>query len=163
MLGQIWDGIKSIWVGGKKFVVGVAKAAWEVIKFAVKAAVWVVAGIFTIAGHLFSYVEKILSEFFTPGKVVIVPPKKMLALVGFLENEAEKGGIAEDPEIMVIKAKVDEAVDKGHSFVYAVGIDNKGDAAISDPEFISAEQYDQKIADAEKKNQIYVKNIRMAN
>ncbi|MDE6338962.1 MAG: hypothetical protein K2K97_04140 [Muribaculaceae bacterium] len=163
MWEQIWDGIKSIFVGGVKFVVEVAKAAWEVMKFAVKASVWVVAGIFTIAGHLASYVGKTLSKFFTPEKVVVVNKRKLPALVGFLEEEARNEGIAEDPDVLEISQQLNKAVDNQQALIYSIGKDNDGEVAISDPEFISASQYDKKIAEAEDNNQIYIKKIRVAN
>lgn len=164
MLDQIWSEIKSIFVGGVKFVVGVAKAAWEVLKFAVKAAVWVVAGVFTIAGHLASYVGKTISRLFTPEKVVVVPPTKVPALVGFLEEEAKKGGIAEDPEVLDVKAKLDEAVKNKQAMIYSIGKDNAtGQVAVSDPEFVYAKEYAEQIAEAEKNNQIYIKKIRVAS
>lgn len=163
MWDQIWSGIKSIFVGGVKFVVGVAKAAWEVMKFAVKAAVWVVAGIFTIAGHLTSYVGKTLSKLFTPEKVLVVPPRKVPALVKFLEEEAERDGIADDPEVLEISSQLNKAVDNNEAMIYSIGRDNEGEVAVSDPEFISANQYDKKIADADENNQIYTKKIRVAS
>lgn len=163
MWDQIWSGIKSIFVGGVKFVVGVTKAAWEVMKFAVKAAVWVVAGIFTIASHLTSYVGKTLSKLFTPEKVVVVPKKKVPALIEFLDQEARNEGIAEDPDVLEISGQLKKAVDNQQALIYSIGKDNEGEVAVSDPKFISASQYDKKIADAEENNQIYTKKIRVAN
>lgn len=164
MLDQIWSGIKSIFVGGVKFIVGVAKAAWEVLKFAVKAAVWVVAGMFTIAGHLASYVGKTISRLFTPEKGVVVPPKKVPALVRFIQEEAEKDGISEDPDVLEVKAKLDEAVKNKQAMIYTIGKDNEtGQVAVSDPEFVYAKEYAEQIAEAEKNNQIYIKKIRVAS
>lgn len=159
----MWDRVKSIFVSGVKFVVEVAKATFEVIKFAIKAAVWVVAGIFTIADHLTSYVSKILSNLFTPEKIVVLPKKKVPALIEFLEQEARNEGIAEDPEVLEISGQLKKAVDNQQALIYSIGKDNEGEVAVSDPVFISASQYDQKIADAEENNQIYSTKIRVAN
>lgn len=163
MWDQIWSGIKSIFVGGVKIVVGAARAAWEVMKFAVKAAVWVVVGVFTIAEHLASYVTKTLSKLFTPNKIIFVPRRKVPSLVGFLQQEAERDGIADDPEILEISAQLNKAVEDEQALIYTIGKSNDGEVAVSDPEFISAQQYDQKIADAEANNQIYTKKIRVAS
>lgn len=164
MWDQIWSGIKSIFVGGVKFVVGVARAAWEVMKFAVKAAVWVVAGVFTIAGHLASYVGKTISKLFTPEKVVVVPTNKVPALVGFLEEEAKKDGIAEDPDVLEVSARLNKAVENNQAMIYSIGKDNEtGQVAVSDPEFVVAKEYAEQIAEAEKNNQIYTKKIRIAS
>ena len=159
----MWQNIKTIFVDGAKVVVGAAKAAWAVLKFAVKAAVWVVAGIFTIAGHLASYVGKTLSKLSTPKEVVVVPPKKVPALVRFLEDEAAKDGVIDDNEVMVIKRGVEEAAEKNQAMVYTIGEDTTGDLAVSDPEFIAAKSWDKKIDDANNNNQIYTKRIRIAS
>lgn len=162
MLEQIWDGIKSVFVGGVKIVVGATKAAWAVIKFAVKAVVWVVAGIFTIAGHLASYVGKTLSALFKPKDVVVIPPQKIPALVNFLEEEAKRDGIAEDPDVLEIKREVGKAADNRQSMIFAEGTDENGEMAVSDPEFVSANSYEGKIQEAIDNNQIYRKKVRIA-
>lgn len=162
MLEQIWDGIKSVFVGGVKIVVGAAKAAWAVIKFAVKATVWVVAGMFTIAGHLASYVGKTLNGLFKPGVVVAIPPKKIPALVKYLEQEAEKDGIADDDEVLEIKNGLKEAANNNQSMIFAEGRDENGEVAVSDPEFVSAKSYEGKIQEAMDNNQIYRKKVRVA-
>lgn len=159
MLGQIWDGLKTIFVGGVKFVVGVAKAAWAVVKFACKAAVWVVAGVFTIAGHLASYVGKTLSSLFKPKEVIVIPPKKVPVLVKFLEQEAESDGVEDDPDVLEIKQDLNKAVDNDQSMIFATGEDNEGEVAVSDPEFVSASSYDEKIQKAIDNGQIYRKRI----
>lgn len=161
MLEQIWNGIKSVFVGGAKIVVGAAKAAWAVIKFAVKAVVWVVAGIFTIAGHLASYVGKTLSGLFKPQDVVVIPPTKIPALVEFLEREAEENGIAEDDEVLEIQKGLKEAVNNNQSMIFAEGTDENGEVAVSDPEFLSACSYEGKIQEAMDNNQIYRKRVRV--
>lgn len=160
---DIWKGIKAIFVGGRKIVVGVAKAAWSVIKFAVKACVWVVAGIFTIAEHLASYVRKTLTSLFKPEKAVVIPDNKVLPLIEFMNEQAEKDGIAEDPDIMEIKAGLKEAAKNGQSMVFTIGKDNENQDAVSDPQFVSAASFDEKIKDARDRNQIYVKPIRIAH
>lgn len=162
MLEKIWDGIKSVFVGGVKIVVGVAKAAWTVIKFAVKAVVWVVAGIFTIAGHLAGYVGKTLSSLFKPKDVVVIPPQKIPALVDFLEKEAEVNGIIDDPDVMVVHKGLKEAAENNQSMIFAEGTDENGEVAVSDPEFVSASSYEGKIQEAIDNNQIYRKKIRVA-
>ncbi len=163
MWDTIWGGIKSIFIKGVRFVVNAAKAAWEIMKFAIKTAVWVVAGIFTISGHLASYVGKTLSKLFTPEKVVVIPSKKTPALVNFLEQEAERDGIAEDEDVLEISNKLDEAVENNEALTYCIGTDNEGEIAVSDPQFISAEQYDDKIAQADQNDQIYIKKIKIAS
>lgn len=162
MSNSIWEGIKSIFVGGVRVVAGVVNAAWSVLKYAVKAAVWVVAGVFTIAKHLTSYVIKTFTELFTPTRVVVVPPSKGLALVSFLEEQEKKNGLREDPEDMEIKKNIINAADKGQSMAYAIGKDADGDVAVSDPQFIAAGSWDEKIAEANRNNQIYTKGIRIA-
>lgn len=159
MLEQIWDGLKTIIVRGAKFVIGAAKAAWAVVKFACKAAVWIVAGVFTIAGHLTSYVGKTLSSLFKPKEVIIIPPKKLPTLVEFLEQEAEKDGVADDPEVLEINQNINKAVDNHEAMIYAAGEDNTGQIAVSDPEFISANSYEGKIQQANDNNQIYRKRV----
>lgn len=159
MLDNIWDGLKSIFVGGVKVIVGAAKAAWTVVKFACKAAVWVVAGIFTIAGHLASYVGKTLSSLFKPKEVIVIPPGKVPALVDFLDQEAKRDGIADDPEVLEISNNLSEAVENNEAMVFAVGEDTAGQVAVSDPEFVSATSYDTKIQQANDNNQIYRKRV----
>lgn len=161
MFEQIWDGIKYVFVGGKKFIVGAAKAVWTIVKFAVKATVWVVAGIFTIAGHLANYVGKTLNEFFKPKDVVVIPPKKIPALVEFLEQEAQNDGIADDDEILEIQQGLKDAANNNQSMIFAEGTDDEGEVAVSDPEFVSANSYDEKIQDAIDNNKIYRKKLRV--
>jgi hypothetical protein len=159
MLDTIWNGIKSIFVNGVRFVVSAVKATWEVLKFACKAVVWVVAGMFTIAGHLASYVGKTLNALFKPKEVVVIPPRKVPALVSFLEDEAKRDGIADDPDVLEINNQIKEAADKNQSLIFATGEDSNGNVAVSDPEFVSATSYDSKIAAANDSNKIYRKRV----
>ena len=162
MWDTIWSGIKFIFVGGVKIVAGVANALWEVMKFAVKTAVWVVAGIFTIAKHFTTYIAKTISELFKPTTGVFIPRKKIPSLVDYVQQEAERDGIAEDPEVLEITRKLNNAVENKEGLLFAIGEDESGQAAVSDPTFVSADQYDDKIADANENNRIYLKKIRVA-
>lgn len=163
MFDLVLDGIKAIIVGGAKIFVGAANAVWSVMKFAFKATLWVIDGVFKIAEHLASYVIKTISKLFKPKKVVVVPPKKLPALQKFLEEQEKGGGIAEDPVTMEISNNLEKATNKGQSMIFATGEDADGEIAVSDPQFISAKSYDQKIAEAAQNNQIYIKKIRIAD
>ncbi|MGM9828075.1 MAG: hypothetical protein ACI30O_07785 [Muribaculaceae bacterium] len=162
-IGAIFEGIGSIFVGAVQVVCGVVDAAFEIIKCAVEVAVWIVAGIFTIAGDLLKYVGETLTKAFTPETVVVVPPKKLPSLVRFMHAEAEKNGISEDPEYLEIKRKVDDAVENKEAMVYTVGTDSEGEVAVANPQMVKAEGYDAKIVEAENKGQIYTKKVRVAS
>lgn len=162
-IGAIFDGIGKIIVGTIEIVCNVVDAVFEVVACALNAALWIVSGVLTVAGDLLKYVGESISKAFTPNAVVVVPPKKMPSLVNFLNAEAEKNGIAEDPEVMEINRKMDEAVKNGEAMVYTVGKDNEGQVAVGNPTMVKAEAYDGPISKAEEEGKIYVKPVRVAS
>ena len=63
VIQDIWSGVKSIISGGVKIAVAAGKAAWAMIKLACKVALWVVAGVFTMAAAGVDYVISTIKSF----------------------------------------------------------------------------------------------------
>lgn len=162
MFGNIWNGVKSIISGGVRFAVGVGQAAWELMKLAVKVAVWVVGGIFTMAAAGVEYVGKTISKLFTPNKVVFIGPQKLNGLAEFIRKEAEKDHVWVDNETMEFVKKCEDAQYNNEGLMVAEGEDENRNETLADPTFVKADDYEDKIKAADSNNQIYVKRVKVA-
>lgn len=162
MFDNIWNGIKSIISGGVRFAVGVGQAAWELMKLAVKVAVWVVGSIFTMAAAGVEYVGKTISRLFKPNKVNVIGPKKLKGLGEFIQEEAKKGNVYEDDEVMEFARKCKDAQYNNEALMVAEGEDENGNETLAEPTFVKADDYEDKIKTADNNNQIYVKRIKVA-
>lgn len=162
MFDNIWNGVKSIISGGVRFVVGVGQAAWELMKLAVKVAVWVIAGVFTMAAAGVDYVAKTISNLFKPKKVDVIGPKKLKGLGEFIEEQTKNGNVYEDDEVMEFVDKCKKAEQNNEALMVAEGEDESGNETLAEPTFVKADDYEDKIKSADNNNQIYVKRVKVA-
>lgn len=162
MFDNIWNGIKTVISGGVKIAVGLGQAAWALLKFAIKAVVWVIAGVFTMAKAGAEYVWKTIKDFFKPKKVIVIPPKPLSGLKDFIDQKIKNGEVYEDEEVMELQKKCEEAEINNESLIVAEGEDENGETLLAEPTFFRADSLEEKIDDANKQNQIYSKRIKVA-
>lgn len=164
LISSIWSGVKSIIAGGIKIIVAAGKAAWTMLKFACKAALWIVTGIFTMAAAGVDYLIGTIKSFFKPKEAMTLGKNQINLFAEFLEEQKTKGNVAEDEEELVIdiKNRCKEAYENNEILIVAKGVDENGEEALAEPKFVKATDYDQKIKDADEDGRIYVKKVKIA-
>ena len=105
VIQDIWSGVKSIISGGVKIAVATGKAAWVMLKFACKVALWIVAGVFTMAAAGVDYVISTIKSFFKPKEVIVVGTNQNDAFAEFIGNKIANGDCTEDEEYLFVYIK----------------------------------------------------------
>ena len=161
---SIWEGVKSIVSGGVKVCVGTSQAAWLMLKLAFKAALWVVAGVFTMAVAGVEYVVDTISDFFTPREVNTLGSRVVLGLGEYINGLLKEGKVAKDDEPLLIDMgnKCKEASKKNQALIVSKGINDEGQETLAEPRFVQADDFENKIKEADEKGMIYVKPIKIA-
>lgn len=139
------------------------KGAWELLKFACKAVVWVVGALFTIVGALADYVSDTLEETpeYEPENVYITNANPLLE---FIQDQEAKGNVHSDGEVLEIKRKLQTASRNGETIIMSKVKDSQGREGIANPKFVKAEKgYESRIQDALDNGQIYEKRIKVAS
>lgn len=165
VIQDVWSGVKSIISGGVKIAVAAGKAAWAMIKLACKVALWIVSGVFTMVAAGVEYVISTISSFFKPKEVIVVGSNQNDAFAEFLSNKIENGGCTEDEEELLInlKDRCKQAYNNNEVLIVAKGEDENGNETLAEPRFVKADDYDQKIKDADNNGKIYIKKIKVAS
>ena len=165
VIQDIWSGVKSIISGGVKIAVAAGKAAWAMIKLACKVALWVVAGVFTMAAAGVDYVISTIKSFFKPKEVIVVGPNQNDAFAEFLDDKIKNGDCAEDEEELLIdlKNRCEQAANNDEVLIVAKGEDENGNETLAEPKFVKADDYDEKIKDADNNGKIYIKKVKIAS
>lgn len=162
---DIWSGVKSIISGGVKIAVAAGKAAWAMIKIACKVALWVVAGVFTMATAGVDYIVSTIKSFFKPEKIIVVGTEQTDALAEFIGTKIDNGDCTEDEEELLIEMKnrCEQAYNNDEILIVAKGVDENGNETLAEPKFVKADDYDEKIKDADDNGKIYIKKVKIAN
>lgn len=162
---DLWGGVKSIITGGVKVLVGAGKAAWALVQFACKAALWVVEGIFTIASAGIEYVQNTIRNFFKPKEVIVVGPKQTDLFGDFIDQKLKEGAVAKDDEELYVEMKnrCKKASHNNEILIVTKGTDENGAETLAEPRFVKADDYDQKITDADNNSNIYIKKVKIAS
>ena len=140
------------------------KGAWELLKFACNAVVWVVGALFTVVGALTDY---ILDTF--EGNPEYVPESayvsKVNPLLDFIQDQEAKGLIDSDGEVLQIKRRLRDAAREGETIIMTKVRNSQGKEGIANPRFVKAERgFESRIQDALDRGQIYEKaKIKVAN
>lgn len=165
VIQNIWSGVKSIISGGVKIAVAAGKAAWAMIKLACKVALWVVVGVFTMAAAGVDYVISTIKSFFKPTDVIVVGRNQNDAFAEFIGSKIDSGDCKEDEEELLIdmKNRCEQAYNNNEILIVAKGVDENGNETLAEPKFVKADDYDEKIKDADDNGKIYIKKVKMAN
>lgn len=163
---NFWGGVKSIISGGVKIAVAAGKAAWAMIKIACKVALWVIEGVFTMAEAGVDYVISTIKSFFTPKEVIVVGPSQNDAFSDFLNQKIENGeynGNDEETMLINLKDRCEQAYYNDEILIVSKGVDENGNEALAEPKFVKADDYDEKIKEADDEGKIYIKKIKITN
>ncbi len=162
---NLWDGVKSIISGGKKIMVAAGQAAWAMLKIACKLALWIVAGVFTMAKAGFEYVKRTISRFFTPKQIVAVGRNEIGVLGGFIKQKLEEGKFTEAEKELVIdlEERIKTASENNEMLIMVNGVDEKGFDTIAEPRFVKADDYEEGIKNADKEGNLYIQRVRVAS
>lgn len=165
VIQDMWSGVKSIISGGVKIAVAAGKAAWAMIKLACKVALWIVIGVFTMAVAGVDYVISTISSFFKPKEIIVVGPNQNDAFAEFLSNKIENGDCTKDEEELLIdmKNRCKQAHNNNEVLIVAKGEDENGNETLAEPKFVKADDYDEKIKDADNSGKIYIKKVKLAS
>ncbi len=164
VIQDIWSGVKSIISGGVKIAVATGKAAWAMLKFACKVALWIVAGVFTMAAAGVDYVISTIKPFFKPGEVIVVGTNQNDAFAEFIGNKIANGDCTKDEEELLVdmKNRCEQAYYNDEILIVAKGVDDSGNETLAEPKFVKADDYDEKIKDADDSGKIYIKKVKIA-
>ena len=164
VIQDIWSGVKSIISGGVKIAVATGKAAWVMLKFACKVALWIVAGVFTMAAAGVDYVISTIKSFFKPKEVIVVGTNQNDAFAEFIGNKIANGDCSEDEEELLVdmKNRCEQAYYNDEILIVAKGVDDNGNETLAEPKFVKADDYDEKIKDADDSGKIYIKKVKIA-
>lgn len=165
VLSTIWSGIKSIISGGVKIVVGVGQAAWALLKFACKAALWVVAGVFEMAKAGYEYICRTVSKIFKPTESIILGKRQLKGLGDYINAQIEQGNadVDEEPIYVDMRNRCYEASDKDEILIVAKGKDDSNEDVLAEPQFVVADGYEERIRNADESGSVYVKRVRVAS
>ena len=165
VIQDMWSGVKSIISGGVKIAVAAGKAAWAMIKLACKVALWIVIGVFTMAVAGVDYVTSTISSFFKPKGIIVVGPNQNDAFAEFISSKIENGDCTEDEEELLIdmKNRCKQAHNNNEVLIVAKGEDENGNETLAEPKFVKADDYDEKIKDADNSGKIYIKKVKLAS
>lgn len=138
------------------------RGAWELFKFACRAVVWVVKGIFTIAGALMDYITDTWEEApeYEPQAADVIKPSPLLEFI----QQQEAQGKVEVGETIEIKKKLKSATQNGEVLVLSQVKDSEGKVGVANPKFVKAENgFESKIQNALDRGQIYEQKIKVAS
>lgn len=136
--------------------------AWELLKFACKAVVWIVGAIFTVLGALADYISDTLEE--TPEHVPEAAYiTKANPLLEFIEDQEAKGNVHSDGEVLQIKRRLKTASQNGETIIMSKVKDAQGREGVANPKFVKAEKgFESTIQDALDRGQIYEKRVKVS-
>lgn len=133
------------------------RGAWELLKFACNAVVWVVGAIFTIVGALTDYILDTFEENpdYVPESAYVT---KANPLLEFIQDQEAKGKVHSDGEVLQIKRRLQTASREGETIVMTKVKNSQGEEGIANPRFVKAERgFESRIQDALDRGQIYEK------
>ena len=162
---NLWDGVKSIISGGKKIMVAAGQAAWAMLKIACKLALWIVAGVFTMAKAGFEYVKRTISKFFKPKEIVTLGRNELGGLGEYIRKQRERGKftMANNALVIDLEERVKTASENNEILILVNGVDENGDDTIAEPRFVKADDYEEGIKNADKEGNLYIQPVRVAS
>ncbi|MBR1550219.1 MAG: hypothetical protein IJ634_06235 [Bacteroidales bacterium] len=138
------------------------KGAWELLKFACKAAVWVVGALFTVAESLVDYVRDTIST--SPEhETQSVYITDAGPLNDFIKKQLAENKVKTEDGVLEISRRLDEAEKKNEKIIMSEVKDASGKVGIANPKFVQADKFESNIQDALDNGQIYQKKVKLTN
>lgn len=138
------------------------KGAWELLKFACNAVVWVVGAIFTVVGALLDYITESFEDTpeYEPQAAYIT---KADPLLQFINQQVANNNVHSDPDVLSITRRLQTASRNGENLVLSKVKNAQGEEGIANPIFVKAKKgYEKKIQDALDRGSIYEKKVSVA-
>lgn len=136
--------------------------AWELLKFACRAAVWVIGAIFTVIGALMDYISdtlKDLPEEYEPTAVNMVKADPFLKFIEY----AEETGTVEVGAPLEIKRRLKTAAQNDEVIIASTIKNSRGEEGSTNMRFVKAKDYEKEIKRPLDTGSVFVKPIKMTN